>query len=211
VIVCLSVPCRPAKEKPKPKPVKVEAPAAEEEEEEEEEEEKEVSPPASPSAAAAAPAEKKAAPQKRRAPLPAQAPIVAQHTFTVQVGEPEKIAEGSYVVYRITAKTNLKAYKMREMAVSRRFSDFHSLQKNLTAKYQGVIVPPCPPKDVVGTFSVKMGKGDASNSSFIERRQCVPPPPPLTQTHIHTHLIRPRVCAALLHPPVLSLLMAATQ
>jgi hypothetical protein len=91
------------------------------------------------------------------------------HEFTVQIGDPEKME--SYIVYKITAKTNLKAFKKREMSVSRRFSDFYSLQRNLSAKYPGVIVPPCPPKDAVGTFSVKMGKGEANSSSFIERRQ----------------------------------------
>jgi len=56
------------------------------------------------------------------------------------------------------------------MSVSRRFSDFFNIQKLLSAKYQGIIVPPCPPKDAVGTGVMKM-KGAGDITPFIERRQ----------------------------------------
>lgn len=56
------------------------------------------------------------------------------------------------------------------MQVSRRFSDFFNLQKALVAKYQGIICPPCPNKDAVGTGVMKM-KGAGDITPFIERRQ----------------------------------------
>ena len=40
----------------------------------------------------------------------------------------------------------------------------------LVHKYQGIIVPPCPPKDAVGTGVMKM-KGAGDITPFIERRQ----------------------------------------
>ena len=41
---------------------------------------------------------------------------------------------------------------MSDVEVQHRFSDFFSLYKYLVESYPGVIVPPCPPKDALGTL-----------------------------------------------------------
>jgi len=156
----------PAAEEPAPEPAAAEEPAPEPEAAEE---------PAPAPPAAKAPAAAASAPAAAASPKAAAAPKKAgsRYTFTIKVGDPERIGSGgvgSYIVYSVTAKTNMPEYKTPEMTVSRRFTDFYNLQKMLQTTNPGVIVPPCPPKD-----AVQKGKGifkstDTANDAFTEKR-----------------------------------------
>lgn len=102
---------------------------------------------------------------------------------------------GSYMVYRITTKTNWPIFKNKEFSSTRRFSDFLNLYEKLKEKHLpagkdfwifiscstrmfkhhlklilGRILPPAPEKDMIGMAKVKMSKEDAPNE-FIERRR----------------------------------------
>jgi len=94
----------------------------------------------------------------------------------VVVGEPKKIGDGygSYVVYKVTTKTNLPFFRRNSFSVNRRFSDFRGLRDKLAEKHMhvGRIVPPAPEKDAVGTAKVKMSKeDDIGHDEFIEKRR----------------------------------------
>lgn len=87
--------------------------------------------------------------------------------FFRQVTSPHKVGEGmsSYMVYDVSTRTNVNYFKKKEMAVSRRFSDFLGLHDKLSEKYlqNGRIIPPAPDKSVVGMTKVKMSKESAEN------------------------------------------------
>ena len=94
----------------------------------------------------------------------------------ISVGEPQKVGEGmgSYVVYRVTTKTNLPYFRRTSFSVNRRFSDFLGLRDKLAEKHLhlGRIIPPAPDKNAVGTAKVKMSKDDGlSSTDFIEKRR----------------------------------------
>jgi sorting nexin-1/2 len=78
------------------------------------------------------------------------------------VTSPHKVGEGmsSYVAYKVVTRTNSNYFKKKEMAVTRRFSDFLGLHDKLGEKYRpnGRIIPPAPDKSVVGMTKVKMSK-----------------------------------------------------
>ncbi|RWS17212.1 Sorting nexin-2-like protein [Dinothrombium tinctorium] len=100
----------------------------------------------------------------------------SDHILEITVGEPNKIGEGmsSYVVYKITTKTNLPYFRKNIFSVNRRFSDFLGLRDKLAEKHVhlGRIVPPAPDKDAVGTAKVKMSKDEnLSSADFIEKRR----------------------------------------
>merc|ERR1719272_2137652 len=123
-------------------------------------------PAAAPAAEAAAPAA--AAPAKAKAPAKA----ASRFTFTMKVCDPERIGDGigSYIVYKVLAKTNMPEYKTPEMDVSRRFTDFFNLQKQLQTTNPGVIVPPCPPKDAVQKGKSLFKSDEGANDAFTEKR-----------------------------------------
>lgn len=94
----------------------------------------------------------------------------------IKVGEPKKLGDGygSYVVYKVSTRTNLPFFRRPSSAVNRRFSDFRGLRDKLAEKhlYLGRIVPPAPKKDAVGTAKVKMSKeDDLLHDEFIEKRR----------------------------------------
>eukprot|EP00039_Didymoeca_costata_P018655 m.334425 g.334425 ORF g.334425 m.334425 type:complete len:506 (+) comp17350_c0_seq1:223-1740(+) len=163
------------KEEPKEEPKeeeKKEAEAPKEEEKKEaeapkEQEKKEEPPKEEPKPAATkAPAAAAAAPKKPQG-------VTRAYKFDVSVTKAERIGEGmsSYIVYQIVAKTSLPSYKSPDMSVARRFTDFFNLQRMLSTKYPGIIVPACPPKDAVGTGVVKFKSAGTELTPFIERRQ----------------------------------------
>ena len=109
-------------------------------------------------------------------PSTPQASEAADQFIQITVGEPRKIGDGygSYVVYRVSTKTNLPFFRRQSFSVSRRFSDFRGLRDKLAEKHLhvGRIVPPAPEKDAVGTAKVKMSKEDAvGQDDFIEKRR----------------------------------------
>lgn len=100
----------------------------------------------------------------------------SDQSIEVSVGEPKKIGDGygSYVVYKVTTKTNLPFFRRQSFSVNRRFSDFWGLRDKLAEKHLhvGRIVPPAPEKDAVGTAKVKMSKdGDIDHDEFIGKRR----------------------------------------
>jgi len=98
------------------------------------------------------------------------------HFIDIKVDEPKKVGDGmkSYIVYKVTTKTNLPFFRKSEFAVNRRFSDFRGLRDKLAEKHLhvGRIIPPAPDKDAVGTAKVKYGKDESvSGDDFIEKRR----------------------------------------
>ena len=70
------------------------------------------------------------------------------------MSDPEKVGEGmgAYIVYYITTKTTMPAFKSPENTVRRRFSDFLRLHNKMAETHlpKGRIVPPAPEKSVRG-------------------------------------------------------------
>jgi sorting nexin-1/2 len=94
----------------------------------------------------------------------------------ISLSDPSKVGEGisSYMVYKLTCKTNFPMFKKPEFGTSRRFSDFLSLYEKLKEKHMvvGRILPPAPEKDMLGTAKVKMSKEEAIPSvDFIGKRR----------------------------------------
>uniref|UniRef100_A0A672YC41 Sorting nexin-2 n=1 Tax=Sphaeramia orbicularis TaxID=375764 RepID=A0A672YC41_9TELE len=79
----------------------------------------------------------------------------------------------AYMAYKVTTKTSMSLFKLREFSVRRRFSDFLGLHSKLASKYLhiGYIVPPAPEKSIVGMTKVKVGKEDQSSNEFVEKRR----------------------------------------
>lgn len=93
----------------------------------------------------------------------------------ISLSDPTKVGDGmgSYMVYKLTTKTNYPAFKSREFQTSRRFSDFLSLYEKLKEKHlaAGRIMPPAPEKDMIGMAKVKMSKEDTAPIDFIGKRR----------------------------------------
>lgn len=87
----------------------------------------------------------------------------ANPTFSIAVGDPTKIGDltSAHTVYKVSTKTNSKAYKVPEFSVTRRYRDFLWLYDQLNRNCPGVIVPPPPEKQNMGRFS----------DNFIEARR----------------------------------------
>lgn len=94
----------------------------------------------------------------------------------VTVAEPLKVGEGisSFLMFRVTTKTNLPFFKSDNFGVNRRFSDFLGVHEKLSEKYlpRGRVIPPAPEKSIIGATKVKMtsaatsgGGGNPSSSS----------------------------------------------
>lgn len=95
--------------------------------------------------------------------------------INIVLSDPSKVGEGmsSYMVYKVTTRTNVKAFKSQEFGTNRRFSDFLNLFEKLKEKHlpAGRILPPAPEKDMIGMAKVKMSKEDATPIDFIEKRR----------------------------------------
>lgn len=95
--------------------------------------------------------------------------------INIVLSDPSKVGEGmsSYMVYKVTTRTNVKAFRSQEFATNRRFSDFLNLFEKLKEKHlpAGRVLPPAPEKDMIGMAKVKMSKEDATPIDFIEKRR----------------------------------------
>lgn len=94
----------------------------------------------------------------------------------IRLSEPHKIGDGmgSYMVYKISVKTNIGVFKSKEFTTNRRFSDFLSLFEKLKEKHlpSGRILPPVPEKDMIGMAKVKMSKDtETTPIDFLEKRR----------------------------------------
>jgi sorting nexin-1/2 len=93
----------------------------------------------------------------------------------IKLSDPTKVGDGmgSYMVYKLTTKTNYPVFKSQEFSATRRFSDFLSLYEKLKEKHlqTGRILPPAPEKDMIGMAKVKMSKEDTTPIDFIEKRR----------------------------------------
>jgi sorting nexin-1/2 len=93
----------------------------------------------------------------------------------ISLSDPTKVGEGmsSYMVYKLTCKTNFPMFKKSEFGTQRRFSDFLSLYEKLKEKHlvAGRILPPAPEKDMLGTAKVKMSKEETPTIDFIDKRR----------------------------------------
>ena len=85
-----------------------------------------------------------------------------QYELEITVSHPEKMGDGmgAYIVYSITTKTTVPAFKNPETTVRRRFSDFLRLHNKMVETHlpQGRIVPPAPEKSVKGQPAVEGGR-----------------------------------------------------
>eukprot|EP00052_Salpingoeca_macrocollata_P027594 m.262696 g.262696 ORF g.262696 m.262696 type:complete len:408 (+) comp22762_c17_seq3:821-2044(+) len=95
-----------------------------------------------------------------------------QHKLEITVGQPERVGDGmsAYIVYKVQSKTTIPTFKSPDTSVMRRYSDFYNLHGHLVEKYAGVIVPPVPPKDAIGTGVMKFKNAGSEVTPFIERR-----------------------------------------
>ena len=77
-----------------------------------------------------------------------------QYELEISVSNPEKVGDGmsAYVLYTITTRTTMPAFKSPETSVRRRFSDFLRLHNKMAERHlpKGRIVPPAPEKSVKG-------------------------------------------------------------
>lgn len=93
----------------------------------------------------------------------------------ISLSDPTKVGEGmsSYMVYKLTIKSNFPMFKNKEFSTTRRFSDFLSLYEKLKEKHlvMGRILPPAPEKDMFGTAKVKMSKEETPTIDFIGKRR----------------------------------------
>lgn len=92
----------------------------------------------------------------------------------IEVTDPRKCGDGmgSYILYKVTTRSNLRFLRKDLISVDRRFSDFLGLRDKLAEKHLhlGRIVPPAPEKDAYNTAKVKMTKDEATADDFIEKR-----------------------------------------
>lgn len=114
------------------------------------------------------------------APLPVssqeeEAERMDQYELDITVSNPEKVGDGmgAYILYSVTTKTTIPAFKSPESSVRRRFSDFLRLHNKMAETHlpKGRIVPPAPEKSVKGMTTVKFSKSEENNTIFLERRQ----------------------------------------
>ena len=86
-------------------------------------------------------------------------------TLQVEVSDPHRVGEGmsKHVEYKVTYWTDLANYGARSGCVTRRYSDFEWLWKQLRSTMDGVIVPALPQKTLV--------PNDDPTSAAIERRR----------------------------------------
>lgn len=93
----------------------------------------------------------------------------------IKLSDPTKVGDGmgSYMVYKLTTKTNYPVFKSQEFSANRRFSDFLNLYEKLKEKHlqTGRVLPPAPEKDMIGMAKVKMSKEDTTPIDFIEKRR----------------------------------------
>lgn len=92
----------------------------------------------------------------------------------ISLSDPSKVGDGmsSYMIYKLTTKTNYPCFKSGEFGTTRRFSDFLNLYEKLKEKHlsAGRILPPAPEKDMFGMAKVKMSK-DEVPIDFIGKRR----------------------------------------
>lgn len=92
----------------------------------------------------------------------------------IEVSDPRKCGDGmgSYILYKVTTRTNLRFFRKDLISVDRRFSDFLGLRDKLAEKHLplGRIVPPAPEKDAYNSAKVKMAKDDVTADDFTEKR-----------------------------------------
>lgn len=95
--------------------------------------------------------------------------------ITVKILNPEKIGDGisAYIMYRLQTTTSLADFSCGNYCVPRRFSDFLGLHEKLKMNYlcRGVIIPPPPSKNLLGSTKLKISKGTSAESDFVERRR----------------------------------------
>ena len=108
---------------------------------------------------------------------PNAASIAAQTNaqyIEIEVTDPRKCGDGmgSYILYKVTTRTNLRFFRKDLISVDRRFSDFLGLRDKLAEKHLhlGRIVPPAPEKDAYNTAKVKMVKDEMAADDFLEKR-----------------------------------------
>ena len=68
------------------------------------------------------------------------------------------------------AESSLPHFSAPQMLSTHRFSDFFNMRAHLVAAYPGVLVPPCPPKDAMGTGVVKFKSAGVEIMQFVARR-----------------------------------------
>ncbi|WFD19118.1 Vacuolar protein sorting-associated protein vps5 [Malassezia caprae] len=97
-------------------------------------------------------------------PEPGSAPPAPAVTFSVRVGDPQRVGDPvtAHVVYAVRVSTNAPWFSRPELSVLRRYSDFRWLHAALVSNCPGAIVPPIPEKVKIGRFA----------PDLIEFRRC---------------------------------------
>ena len=94
--------------------------------------------------------------------------------FEFDVSEPQR-KEGTgtldlaYWVYKINARTNLSQYRNMATVTLRRYSDFHWMRQQLCLTFPGVVIPPIPEKDLIGTIQKMVTI--TNNNPLLQYRQ----------------------------------------
>ncbi|KAG8741717.1 Vacuolar protein sorting-associated protein 5 [Ceratobasidium sp. 414] len=98
-----------------------------------------------------------------RSGTPQGGPVPAGSTFTITVGDPQKVGDpiNPYIVYTVSTKTTSPLYRKPNFSVLRRYSDFLWLFEILSLNKPGVFIPPIPEKQGFGRFQ----------GAFVEARR----------------------------------------
>jgi len=81
-------------------------------------------------------------------------PPVKAPKFDITVGDPHKIGDitSAHTVYKVTTRTDSKAFRSGEFSVTRRYRDFRWLYDTLNTNNPGIVIPPPPDKQAMGRF-----------------------------------------------------------
>ncbi|TGZ62469.1 hypothetical protein CRM22_007427 [Opisthorchis felineus] len=95
--------------------------------------------------------------------------------FNVRVTDPVKVGDGmgAYIVYHVIFNGYDQPFKGTSFHVTRRFSDFLGLYVKIYNRHHstGIIIPPAPDKNVLGSTKIKMSKDISLENEFVERRR----------------------------------------
>mmetsp|Transcript_2540 Transcript_2540/g.5986 ORF Transcript_2540/g.5986 Transcript_2540/m.5986 type:complete len:588 (+) Transcript_2540:207-1970(+) len=95
--------------------------------------------------------------------FPSKAKITITVTDPVKQPEKDSLIGGTYINYKVEARTELPHFKKNELVVRRRFREFVALAERLDRSHRGYFIPPRPDKNMV--------EGKLHGSEFVEVRR----------------------------------------
>eukprot|EP00128_Syssomonas_multiformis_P005956 Colp12_sorted_trinity150504_noHs@4223 len=90
----------------------------------------------------------------------------------IEVSDPQThgVGRNRYTDYKITMKTNLPIFKLKEASVRRRYSDFEWLKAELERDSK-ILVPPLPSKAITRALNPFRKDDGIFDDDFIEERR----------------------------------------